>query len=61
MAQPSDSPACERAISAQFMTNERVAMFELAVQDEMVRVIEERHYKLLPARELDAEAIRSYR
>jgi hypothetical protein len=50
-----------RAISAQFMTNERVAMFELAIQDDMVRVVEERHYKLLPARELSAEAVRSYR
>lgn len=50
-----------RAISAQFMTDERVAMFELAVQDDMVRVVEERHYKLVPASEIDVEAIRNYR
>jgi len=50
-----------RAISAQFMSDERVAMFELAVQDDMVRVVEERHYKLVPATELDAKAIRNYR
>lgn len=50
-----------RAISAQFMSNERVAMFELAVQDDMVRVVEERHYKLLPARDLNQDEIRKYR
>ncbi|RWE07728.1 MAG: endonuclease [Mesorhizobium sp.] len=50
-----------RAISAQFMNNDVVAMFELAVEDDMVKVVEERHYKLLPARDLDASAIRNYR
>jgi hypothetical protein len=50
-----------RAISAQFMSNERVAMFELTVEDDMVRVVEERHYKLVPASELDQAAIRNYR
>lgn len=50
-----------RAISAQFMTDERVAMFELAVQDNMIRVVEERHYKLVPARDINQEAIQSYR
>ncbi len=43
------------------MSNERVAMFELAVQDDMIRVVEERHYKLLPARDLNREEIRAYR
>jgi hypothetical protein len=50
-----------RAISAQFMTDERVAVFELAVQDDMVRVVEERHYKLVPATALDQKAIVDYR
>ncbi|WP_201864466.1 endonuclease [Microvirga soli] len=50
-----------RAISAQFMTDDRVAMFELTVQDDAVKVVEERHYKLLPATELDQSAIRTYR
>lgn len=50
-----------RAISAQFMSDERVAMFELAIQDDMVKVVEERHYKLVPASSLDADAIVKYR
>lgn len=50
-----------RAISAQFMDDGVVALFELAVQDDSVRVIEERHYRLVPASELEANAIRAYR
>jgi hypothetical protein len=50
-----------RAISAQFMENERVAMFELALERDMVVVIDEKHYKLLPAGELDRQAIIHYR
>jgi hypothetical protein len=50
-----------RAISAQFMANERVALFELSVEDDAVRVVEERHYKLLPAGEISQDAIRNYR
>lgn len=58
-AQKYPSMRC-RAISAQFMSNERVAMFELTVEDDMVKVVEERHYKLVPASALD-DAIWSYR
>lgn len=50
-----------RAISAQFMSEERVAMFELAVQDDTIVVVEERQYKLVPANGLDQAAIRNYR
>jgi len=50
-----------RAIAAQFMDGGVVALFELTLQDDEVKVVEERHYKLVPASELDQEAIRSYR
>lgn len=50
-----------RAISAQFMGDGVVALFELTLQDGEIRVAEERHYKLVPAGSLDPEAIRSYR
>lgn len=50
-----------RAISAQFMDDGVVVLFELAIQDDSVRVVEERHYRLVPAKELDADAIRDYR
>jgi len=46
-----------RSISAQFMDDERIAMFELAVQDNQVRIVQERHYKLVtglvPAEDLE--------
>ncbi|KQP26649.1 hypothetical protein [Methylobacterium sp. Leaf100] len=50
-----------KAISAQFMSDERVAMFELTVQNDMVRVVQERHYRLMPARDLDRASIVAYR
>jgi hypothetical protein len=50
-----------RAISVQFMSEERIAMFELTVAKDLVKVVEERHYKLVPASDLDQDAIRNYR
>jgi hypothetical protein len=50
-----------RAISAQFVGSEKVALFELTVEDNAVKVVEERHYKLVPAADLDPAAIRNYR
>lgn len=38
-----------------------VALFELTLQDDEVKVVEERHYKLVPATELDKDAIKTYR
>jgi hypothetical protein len=52
---------CCRAISAQFMDGGVVALFELTLQDDEVKVVEERHYKLVPSAELDPRAIRDYR
>lgn len=49
-----------RAISAQFMPNGVIALFELTVLDEQVRVVQERHYKLVPANQIDAKAIAAY-
>lgn len=50
-----------RPVAAQFLTDGTVALFELTMQGDEVKVVEERHYKLVPAAELDSEAIRSYR
>jgi hypothetical protein len=38
-----------------------VALFELALQDNEVKVIEERHYQLVSADKLDQTASRNYR
>ena len=49
-----------RAIAAQFMADGTIALFELILQDDQVKVVEERHYRLLPAVELDEAAVRRY-
>lgn len=49
-----------RPVSAQFMANDVIALFELTVEEERVLVVEERHYKLVPSDEIDAETKRSY-
>ncbi len=50
-----------RALSAQFMAEKRIAMFELSVQDDMIVVVDEKHYQLLPASSLDRKSIVDYR
>ena len=50
-----------RAISAQFVTSDQIALFELKIEGDQLKVVEERHYKLVPAGELDAAEIIDYR
>lgn len=50
-----------RPIAAQFITDRIVALFELTLDGDEVKVVEERHYKLVPAADIDQAAIRSYR
>ena len=50
-----------RPISAQFISSDQIALFELTVEDHEIRVVEERHYKLVPASELDRAHISAYR
>ncbi len=50
-----------RPVSAQFMDGGVVAMFELTLWEDEVKVVEERHYKLVPATDIDQAAIRAYR
>ena len=50
-----------RAIAAQFLEGEVVALFELTLQADGIKVVEERHYRLVPADEIDRQAIRDYR
>ena len=48
-------------LTAQFMDDRVVALFELTLRDEEIKIVEERHYRLVPVDELDREAIRDYR
>ncbi len=49
-----------RAVSAQFMSEERIAMFELAVYDGDIKVVDERHYKLVQAASISADDLLRY-
>lgn len=44
-----------RAIAVQFMDNDKIAMFELGLQDFQVAVIREAHYRLVPYAEITDE------
>ena len=50
-----------RPISAQFIASDLIALFELTVDGDEIRVVEERHYKLVPASEIDRREISAYR
>jgi hypothetical protein len=50
-----------RPISVQFISSSEIAVFELTIESEEVRVVDERHYRLVPASELDASEISTYR
>lgn len=49
-----------RPVSAQFMTDDRIAMFELTVVDGSVKVVEERHYQLVNARAITSSDLEQY-
>lgn len=49
-----------RPISAQFMAETRIALFELAIEDGELKIVEERHYRLVPATEISPEDLNAY-
>lgn len=49
-----------RPVSAQFMSDGRIAMFELTVVDGDVRVVDEKHYQLVPANRISADELLRY-
>ncbi len=50
-----------RAISTQFMEDDLIAIFELTVQDEQVKLISEKHYRLVPSAEISSKDLCLYR
>lgn len=49
-----------RAVSAQFMSDQRIAMFELTVVDGVIKVVDEKHYQLVASKAISPEDLRSY-
>lgn len=50
-----------RPVSAQFMKDNVIAMFELALEEDELKVVEEKHYKLVRANNISEEELRSYK
>lgn len=50
-----------RLVSAQFMQDERIAMFELTLSEEHISIVEEKHYLLVRADEITSQDIATYR
>lgn len=49
-----------RPVSAQFMANDTIAMFELRFDGNDVAIVQERHYRLVPAKEIGASELTAY-
>ena len=50
-----------KAISAQFVSSDEIAMFLLVIEDDELKIEEERHYKLVPASQIDKRKIVDYK
>lgn len=49
-----------RAVSAQFMEDDRIAMFELTVENSETKVVREKHYKLVSSSEISPSDLDIY-
>lgn len=49
-----------RSVSAQFMPKNLIAMFELGSQDGRTVILQERHFRLCPASEIDVDDLAQY-
>ncbi len=50
-----------RAISTQFMEDDLIAIFELTEQDEQVKLVSEKHYRLVPGADISSKDLTLYR
>lgn len=49
-----------RPISTQFMNDDVIAIFELCLEDDEVKIVDERHYRLVPAGDISPGELRRY-
>ena len=49
-----------RPISAQFLADDTIAMFELTAQKNEIKIVEERHYQLAPADSISPDDLKRY-
>lgn len=50
-----------RAISAQFMADDLIALFELTIEEDTIKIVDEAHYRLVPSEQITAEDLAGYR
>ena len=50
-----------RAISAQFIESDLLCLFELTLDEGMIKVVDEAHYRLVPADQISREDLAAYR
>jgi hypothetical protein len=49
-----------RPVAAQFMAEDVIAMFELALDGEDVKLVEEKHYRLVPSDQISSDDLKLY-
>jgi hypothetical protein len=49
-----------RALSAQFMSDNKIALFEMTVENGDIKIVEERHYQLVAAAEISSDDLKTY-
>lgn len=50
-----------RPISAQFMADDLIALFELTVENDEIKIVDEAHYRLVPSDQISADDLANYR
>jgi len=50
-----------RAVSTQFMEDDLIALFELTIEEDQIKVVQERHYRLVPGVEINEADLKRYR
>jgi hypothetical protein len=50
-----------RAVSAQFMEDDMIALFELSVESDEIKIVDEKHYRLVPSDKINASDLKTYR
>ena len=42
------------------MASDLIALFELTLKNQEIRIVDEKHYRLVPADEIDSDDLKSY-
>lgn len=49
-----------RTVSAQFLADNLIAVFELVLDRDQIKIVDEKHYRLVPAAQISGEDLQSY-